>query len=488
MKFGVAKKIILLFVFSVTILSVSLGYYFVKHHRMAALSDLDERAKILCSSVVSASDYPVIIKDRKMLSKIVKGALKQKDVVFIKIVDSQNNVLYQDGEDAAKNAKFYSSPIVVERSEFDKNEELILGSSERGFEKIGEIYLTFSLEGLRKDLNFKIKTTALITVIAIAVTSLFIFLFVRFFVDKPIKELVVGTKKIGSGDLSYKIRINSTDEIGELAESFNKMAGNLDRVTVSRDALNKEIEERKKTEEQLIKTERIAAVAQIAAETAHEIRNPLGVIKTGLYYMGMITPRENTAMRQSIDRMGDAVVRSSDFIDDLLNISKPMELAVGMLDLNDVVKEAIKELPFDFLSDVEVSKELSKDMPPMVGDSRRLKQVVVNLIKNAVTAMRESSVKKLKLKTETNGEFVVFSVSDTGKGVSKEDIPKIFEPFFTKTEIGHGLGLTICSRFVEAHRGKIEIQSEVGIGTTFTVKLPFESRQMMADTFGVVAM
>lgn len=478
MKFKIAKKVILLFVFSVTILGATLGYYFIKQYKRSAVSELDERAKTMLNSLASYSEYPVMIKDRKAISKIVMDSLKQKDVVFVKIVDDRNNVLSQKGEEFTQNAKFYTSPIVVEKPVFEKNKDLILGLPEKRFEKIGEIYLTLSLKNLKKDLSDTVRIAALVTIIAIAITSFFVILLVRFFVERPIKELVIGTKKIGEGDLSYKIGIGSADELGDLAESFNKMAENLNHVIVSRDILNKEINERRKIEKQLIETEKMAAVAQITAETAHEIKNPLSVIKAGLYYVKMLIPDENVFARQTLQKMDTAVVRATGFIDDLLNISMPLDLKISQIDINNLIKESIKEIPLEIFAAIELGLDLSYDFPELAGDFNKLKQVMVNVIKNAAISVKESKTKKLTIKSRLDGDSLVLSVIDTGRGILKENIEKIFEPFYTQTKDGHGLGLTIAKRFVEAHHGTVEVTSEVGVGTAFTVRLPIKIKRI----------
>lgn len=474
MKLSIAKKIIYLFVLAVIILGTVRTYYFIVQHRVSMLSELDERAKTLLNSLASGMEYPVMIKDHKEISKIVTASLKQKDVVFVKVVDNENNVLFQAGVESYENIRTYTAPIVAENPAFEKKEELILGLSEKVFEKIGGIYLTLSTENLIKDLRDTVKTAVLVTVVAIAITSLFIILFVRFFVAWPIQELVSGTKKIGEGDLSYKISINSADEFGILAGSFNKMAENLKHVTVSRDILNDEITERKKIEKQLIETEKMAAVAHLAAETAHEIKNPLGVIKTGLYYVKMLIPGENIVARQTIQKMDAAVDRAAGFINDLLNISRPPDLKISRIDVNNLIKESIKDLPLEIFESIELALDLSFNLPDISGDFDRLKQVMANIIKNAAASMRETKTKKLTVKSRLDGDSVALSVIDTGIGILKENIEKIFQPFYTQTPSGHGLGLTIVKRLVEAHNGTVGVTSEVGVGTIFTVKLPIK--------------
>ncbi|MEW6619735.1 MAG: ATP-binding protein [bacterium] len=225
------------------------------------------------------------------------------------------------------------------------------------------------------------------------------------------------------------------------------------------------------SQDKLVKVEKLAAVSQIAAEAAHEVKNPLQVIKSGLYYL-KITHKEDIDAQQTIQQMDSAVGRATGFINDLLNFSKPLELKTTKCQVNKLIKEAIKELPEELLSNIDVTQNLASDLPEINVDSDRIRQVLVNLVKNAAEAMGGVKSKKLKVKSERGGDFIKIGISDTGKGITTEDISKIFEPFYTTRGKGIGLGLAICQRLIEAHQGRIEVDSEVGKGTTFVVFLP----------------
>ncbi len=235
----------------------------------------------------------------------------------------------------------------------------------------------------------------------------------------------------------------------------------------------RDVTERKQMEKELLKGEKLAAAVQIASEAAHEIKNPLAVIKSGLYYMGMILPEDKEAQK-ILSQMDAATQRATTYINDLLSFSRPPELKKTKFNINEMVKKALDELPVDMLSNIDVQQELASDLPDIPADFERLKQVVTNLVKNAAEAMEEVKNGKLKVKSEKEGKFVKFSVSDTGKGMIEKDLKHIFDPFFTTKGKGTGLGLAICQRIVETHKGKIEVESQVGKGTIFVVKLSVE--------------
>ncbi|MDI6780706.1 MAG: ATP-binding protein [bacterium] len=226
-------------------------------------------------------------------------------------------------------------------------------------------------------------------------------------------------------------------------------------------------------EAQLIYAERMTVATRIAEESAHEIKNPLAVIKAGLYYLKHILPENNEA-QQIILKMDDAGQRAVNYFDDLLHFFRPPRLERSSVNINEVIKKALAELPDEVFANIEVQQELSSRLPDILADSERLEQVVINLVKNAAEAMAGVSGKWLVIRSEQEGEFIKIIVSDTGKGIPEESLKHIFDPFFTTKGKGTGLGLSICQRIVEAHDGSIEVASKMGEGTTFVVRLPIQ--------------
>ncbi|MFH1860150.1 MAG: ATP-binding protein [bacterium] len=237
------------------------------------------------------------------------------------------------------------------------------------------------------------------------------------------------------------------------------------------DRIKRQTKEIREKEKQLIHVERMAIAAQIAGKSAHEIKNPLSVIKFGLYYLEKILP-ENKEAQKTILQMDQATQRAVTYIDDLLNFSRPPMLQISKAAINDVLEKSMQELSAETLSGIEIEKDFAADLPLIPADLSKLSQVFVNLFRNATEAMGEVKSKRLKVKSEAGEEVVQVSISDTGKGIPSENLNRIFDPFFTTKGKGIGLGLAICQRIVEAHQGRIEVESEVSVGSKFVVKLP----------------
>lgn len=222
----------------------------------------------------------------------------------------------------------------------------------------------------------------------------------------------------------------------------------------------------------LAKDEKLAAAAQIASEVAHEIRNPLSIVKAVVYLLRGALPKEEQ-IQNRLDQIDNATERILTYINDLLNFSRPPVLDLITTDLNEVLKMSLEELPTEIFAGIEIETDLALDLPRIEADPLRLKEVFSNIIKNGCEAMEKSG--QLNLRSKKKNEFVEAEIEDNGPGIDKENLSKIFDPFFTAKAKGTGLGLAICHRIIEAHKGEIEVRSTVGKGATFIVKLPVKA-------------
>jgi signal transduction histidine kinase len=222
--------------------------------------------------------------------------------------------------------------------------------------------------------------------------------------------------------------------------------------------------------DQLIRADRLAAMGELTAGVAHEVRNPLGVIRASVQLLedakGDPERIHDAAevIKQEIDRL-DRVIKA------LLDFGRPSKPTLVHTDLNEVLQDVVLFTNrFAKQSEVVIAENLDPDLPLVQGDPDQLKQVFLNLVTNAVQAMDKSGG-TITIETRGAGEYVEISVADTGPGISPADLPKVFDPFFTKRAEGTGLGLTIVHRIIDEHEGHIEVESGPD-GTRFNVTLP----------------
>jgi PAS domain S-box-containing protein len=237
-------------------------------------------------------------------------------------------------------------------------------------------------------------------------------------------------------------------------------------------AITKDITERKRMEQQLFKSERLAAIGELAGMVGHDLRNPLTGIAGAAYYLKTkYTSRMDDKAREMLEIIGNDIEYSNKIINDLLEYSREIKLEQTETTPKAITNEALALVRIP--KNIQVI-DLTTDTPRIKADVSKLKRAFVNIIKNAVDAMPKGG--KLTLKSKRSKTNVEFTFTDAGIGIPKEVVEKIFTPLFTTKAKGMGFGLPICKRNIEAHGGHITVQSKVGNGTTFTVTMPIEGK------------
>jgi PAS domain S-box-containing protein len=257
--------------------------------------------------------------------------------------------------------------------------------------------------------------------------------------------------------------------------------------------LEEMVEERTKqlrdAQERLLRAERLATIGQLGASVSHELRNPLGIIRNSAYYLNMKLGHADEKVKKHIKIIENEISRSNKIISDLLSFARDTKLALQETHINTIVQDALSRTQVP--DTVSVITELGEGLPPVMADPSQIEQVFINMITNAVqavTSLHSADVRhegRLEISTRTEDGFVVTRFKDNGCGIPEENLEKLFEPLFTTRAKGIGLGLAVSKRIIEAHEGNIEVESEVGKGTTFTISLPAAaSRAVLGHEIG----
>lgn len=234
----------------------------------------------------------------------------------------------------------------------------------------------------------------------------------------------------------------------------------------------RDLTERKKTEEMMLQSEKLSLVGQLAAGIAHEIRNPLTAIKGFLQLM----KSEKNENSQYLEIVFSELNRMEIILSELLMLAKPQQSMFKKENIHNALTEVILLLETEaHLNNVLIEKHLYSECEHVYCDQNQLKQVFINLIKNAIEAMPKGGVISITTKTESDGVTII--IEDNGEGIPEEILKKIGQPFVTTKEKGTGLGLMITYKIIENHQGTIEVKSEKEKGTIFTIKLPFEMNE-----------
>ena len=306
------------------------------------------------------------------------------------------------------------------------------------------------------------KTYHLIALGAILSLCVFTALYLLFNVNRPLKSIEHAIDKIASGDHENIPALSTGDEFESLVTSVNHM-----------------IEELSKRSEQIVQSEKMASLGTLTSGVAHELNNPLNNISTSTQILlDELEDGDLEYQRQALEEIENQVDRARDIVRALLEFSRETSYSPTPVYFRDLVDTTLNMIKGEVPTKVSIKVEVPDDIQGEI-DPRRIQQVLINLILNGIQAMEKGGRLYVTAWKEKDHPGFYFQVRDTGRGISQEDLSKIFEPFFTTKDLGHrdvgqgsGLGLAVSQGIVEQHGGWIKAESEVGVGTTFTVFLP----------------
>jgi two-component system NtrC family sensor kinase len=288
---------------------------------------------------------------------------------------------------------------------------------------------------------------------------------------------------VAAGDLDQSSGFERADEIGELASAFDTMTFRLRERTAEAARLYAETVERNEeladinarlqsAQAQLVQSEKLASVGQLTAGIVHDVKNPLAVIK-GLAEELHEEVGIDPSTRAQLTTIRDSASRASTIVTDLLKFARQSTPEMQRRDMRETIQSSLRLTEYlTRKGKIEVSVELPDQPVMMAYDAQQIEQVLINLITNAVQAMQHGG--SLRVNLNKSGSKVSIGVQDTGSGIPKQNLNRIFDPFFTTKPEGEGtgLGLSVSYGIVSRHGGTIEVESELGWGTTFTVVLP----------------
>jgi len=249
-----------------------------------------------------------------------------------------------------------------------------------------------------------------------------------------------------------------------------------------------DITDRRKREARLRRAESLASLTTLAAGVAHEIKNPLGSIGIHIQLIQKALKQnqcldEETAGRY-LEIITEEIERLNGIVVDFLFAVRPMDTSMKRSTVNGVVEELIEFIKYELEeSQVKLDTKLQRNLPKVDLDEKYMKQALINIIKNGVAAMNQGGT--LKIVTREDQGYVHIDISDSGIGMSEDQLSKIFEPYYTTKEFGSGLGLTVVYKVIREHNGEVSVHSRENQGTTFTISLPIpDSEKRLLDWKG----
>jgi two-component system NtrC family sensor kinase len=526
LRHSLSAKVIALLLATMVAIFALLGYLNIRLHRKHLEAATLTSAERVSDVIKRSTTYYMLRNDREGLYHVVKTIADEPGMVRVRIFDREGRISYSTEPaevshivdkraEACYGCHAQSQPLArlnrPDRFRIYRNGggERVLGiitpienqpacsnaachAHPAEQQILGVLDTNLSLAKADMQLAEGSWRMAAYTVFAVLTIAVLSWLLVWRLVGEPIKALKKGTEHLSEGDLGYQIKVHSQDEVGDLANSFNGMslqlrAANEEIVAWAKtleDRVGQKTRELKRAHDHVLHVEKMASIGKMAAVVAHEINNPLSGILTYAKLLrkwldrGETEGEKHQEAMQCLELIAGESRRCGDLVKNLLTFSRTSPMNVETTDLNAVVDRCVRLVQHQLeLTGIQLQQDLAQDLPRVQCDPAQIEQVLLALIMNAIDAMPRGGNLWLRTRLHEPSDTVEIQVRDDGVGIPPEILPQIFEPFLTTKESGHGvgLGLAISHGIIERHHGHIEVQSEAGKGTTFTITLPLES-------------
>ncbi len=440
--------------------TITLG--FVGSHLAASFlrQRFEDRMSFLAKYLALNAELGILIDDRAMLKRLAQNLLSEKDVVTVIITGPNGRELVKAGKEAIDSSSRGIVSTAVRLTNQGENLAFLKNSTYNRL--IGKVTLIYSVAGI-KQLQTRLRNRYILAALGLGLLGLIgFFLFSRSLLA-PLSTLVKASRQVAAGDLSTRIKGGALPETQELAEAFNSM---LESLAESR----RNLEE---TYQEMIEQRSLAKVGRFALTVAHEVKNPLGIIKGALDILKK--PEIDQELRSTmIQYVEDEIRRLNKLIQDFLDFSRPRKLTFQDTDMGALLSELVERMRLEWDSKGMKLNTQLPDAPCVVqADADMLSRAILNIIKNACEACGEEG--NVLIKAWHQNPNLVITISDTGTGIDRKARERLFDPFFTTKAKGTGLGLAFARQVIEAHGGRIDLLEESKDGTTFKIVLPGSS-------------
>ncbi len=524
---SIGAKLIGLLLAVMLVIFASLGYLNIRLHRQHLEAAALLSAERVSDAISRSATYYMLRNDREGLYHTIQTMADEPGMIKVRILDQEGRVSYSTDPaevghildktaEACYGCHAQSQPLTrlnrPDRFRIYRNGggHRVMGiitpienqpgcanaachAHPASQQVLGVLDTNLSLAQADAQLAMSTRRMLAYTAAGLLLVGVLIWLFVWEVVQKPIQMLKKGTEHLSQGELGYQIAVQSEDEVGDLAESFNSMstqlhAANEQIVTWAKtleDRVEQKTKELKKAHEHVLHVERMASLGKMAAVVAHEVNNPLSGILTYAKLLrkwvatGQAEREKREEAMQCLDLIASESRRCGELIRNLLSLSRSAPMNVQPANLHDVIERCLLLVRHQLeLSGIEWQLSMADNLPLILCDPSQIEQVLLALIMNAIDAMPRGGRLWISTRQNPDKNEIDIEVRDDGAGIPAEVLPHIFEPFVTTKEgKGVGLGLAISRGIVERHNGRIEVQSELGRGTTFTVTLPAQASE-----------
>jgi two-component system NtrC family sensor kinase len=480
-RFGIAHEIGALVLLSLIVFGTITGAIIRTKYLDSLREDLKLRGRSIAEGLARSLKAGTLYRDPAILNHLLEEFGKIHGIAYITVLGERGEVIAAGPKGVALEA----FATAVSQAE---GERIVDVSVPFSSEIAGSIHVGVDLGVVDESVENVLSIVLRIVLVSMA-CAMSVAMIVYWTTIRPIHVLTESVRQIGQGKFPRKVAISSRGELGLLARALEQMSEDLTRYHEQLEAKTKELElskmelerqneEIRRAQAQMIRSEKFASMGQLAASVAHEISNPLAGILTYLKLIrrriesGRLEGGQLESTRQYLLTMEREAERCGQIVKNLLDFARSSEPDLRPIDIHRVLDETLFLLNYKLImNDVVVEKNYG-DVPFVLGDFGQLKQVFLNVIVNAIEAMKsEERVLKIQTTFHRESKSVLVEIQDTGEGISEKNIYRVFDPFFTTKPRGTGMGLAVVYGILEKHNADISIDSQVGKGTKVTVQL-----------------
>ena len=496
----------------------------VRQERSAQLNTMVTHMAQLSQVIERSTRYAMLLDEPDIVDKIIEDVGKQEGIRRVRVLAKNGKIAHSNfpgeiGQHIDKEAEHCSychegEKVLTDIPNHKKwrifetaDHQQLLGNMEvirnepscssaschrhpAGQSVLGVVDITYSLDEMNRTMTAHLVNMIAVSVGFVLLVSVSVGWLLRRLIYRPLSDLARGAQRLASGNFDNPIPVRGEDEFGSLARSTNAMMAALKKSRQELEdwvkTLGRKVEERtaelRLAEAEIARGEKLASIGQLAAGIAHELNNPLTGVLTFTSLMRQKMP-EGSQDAEDLDLVIRETRRCASIIRRLLDFAREKPPEKSVVNLNDLVQETVRFVERSAaLQQVDISMQLDGDLPQLNVDADLIKQVLMNILVNAQQAITDRGHIAVRTRLHAarrlgGGEpqpAVEIAISDTGCGIEKANLQRIFDPFFTSKEVGKGtgLGLSVTYGIVKAHGGEIEVESTVGEGSTFRVFLP----------------
>jgi signal transduction histidine kinase len=469
-RLSLRNKLIFSFVFVIIISTVISS--FVSHYKWKQdyYAQVREEGTVLTQTLAQGAVDPILRHDFSTLEEYVNNLLKKENVAYVIFTNHNGHILAGGDQDINVPAGIIqkglanTAPALVQTYHSaalkmqvnDVSVPVMIDGKKWGTVRVG-----FSLGNVEHEIYSNILSALLSALLSIA-GGIAVALVLTRIITKPVGTFIKSMRTISEGDLSQKIEVSSPDEFGQMADSFNRMAHSLSESKVKL----------KETFEELAQKQKLAALGELSARVAHEIKNPLGIIRGSAQII--VDGKTSLEIKEEVGRF---IVEETDKLNhtvmDILNYAQPRMRELVAVDLSSLIKDnrMLWEKAAAEKGKISLQLRLAEGLPEVNADRDLVLRALLNIVMNACEAAEDGGEVAINtFSKDTN--WIAVSVLDNGPGIDGPGMDKIFEPFFTTKKNGTGLGLSIVRSIVESHNGRVTAENREEGGTSVTIYFP----------------